>query len=91
MTALLLPLQPAPPPDGGGGPSETAPGPADRVTVPTTFLWPEHDPLFPRDWSDRVGEFFTDVTVTPVDGVGHFVQVEAPQVFADAVAAAAAR
>lgn len=71
--------------------AETTPDPADRVTVPTTFLWPEHDPLFPRDWSDRVGEFFADVTVTPVDGVGHFVPVEAPQVFADAVAAAAAR
>lgn len=70
--------------------AETTPDPADRVTVPTTFLWPEHDPLFPRDWSDRLREFFTEVTVTAVDGVGHFVPVEAPQVFSDAVAAAAA-
>ncbi|GAA4983338.1 alpha/beta hydrolase [Pseudonocardia tropica] len=69
----------------------TTPDPADRVTVPTTFLWPGHDPLFPREWSDRVGEFLTEVTVTPVDGVGHVVPVEAPQVFADAVAAVAAR
>ncbi|WP_224390236.1 alpha/beta fold hydrolase [Pseudonocardia sp. ICBG1293] len=71
--------------------AETAPDPADRITVPTTLLWPEHDPLFPRAWSDRVGEFFAEVTVTAVDGVGHFVPVEAPRVFADAVAAAAAR
>jgi uncharacterized protein YdeI (YjbR/CyaY-like superfamily) len=21
-------------------------------------LWPSHDPLFPRAWSDRIGEFF---------------------------------
>ncbi|MEJ8277595.1 alpha/beta fold hydrolase [Pseudonocardia spirodelae] len=70
--------------------AETVPDPADRIAVPTTFLWPEHDPLFPRDWSDRVGEFFTDVTVTPVDGVGHFVPVEAPDAVAAAVSAATA-
>ncbi|BBG01794.1 MULTISPECIES: alpha/beta fold hydrolase [Pseudonocardia] len=69
--------------------AETAPEPADRISVPTTFLWPEHDPLFPREWSDRVGEFFTDVRVTEVDDAGHFVPVEAPQVFSAAVAAAA--
>ena len=80
---------------GGGAlarsPAETAPAPEDRITVPTTFLWPEHDPLFPREWSDRVDEFFADVTVTGVDGVGHFVPVEAPRAFAAAVAGAAAR
>ena len=27
--------------------AETEPDPADRIAVPTTFLWPEHDPLFP--------------------------------------------
>ena len=59
--------------------------PPQRVTVPTTVLWPEHDPLFPRAWSDRVGEWFADVDLRPVDGVGHFVPVEAPEVFAAAV------
>ena len=68
---------------------ETAPAPAERIAAPTTFLWAEHDPLFPRAWSDRLGSFFSDVTVVPVDGVGHFVPVEAPRAFADAVAAAA--
>ncbi|MBN9738894.1 MULTISPECIES: alpha/beta hydrolase [unclassified Pseudonocardia] len=68
--------------------AETAPTPEERITVPTTFLWPDHDPLFPREWSDRVGEFFTDVTVVPVDGTGHFVPVEAPATFAAAVVAA---
>lgn len=69
--------------------SETTPDPRDRTAVPARVLWPEHDPLFPREWSDRVGEFLADVTVTGVDGVGHFVPVEAPQVFAAAVAEAA--
>ncbi len=69
--------------------AETAPDPADRITVPTTFLWPEHDPLFPRAWSDRLDEFFADVTVVPADGVGHFVPVEDPDTFAGAVRTAA--
>ena len=36
--------------------------PEHRITQPTRVLWPEHDPLFPREWGDRVGEFFADVT-----------------------------
>ncbi|WP_226366900.1 alpha/beta fold hydrolase [Pseudonocardia sp. ICBG162] len=59
--------------------------PDEKITVPTTFLWAEHDPLFPGAWSDRVGEFFAQVTVQPVDGVGHFVPVEAPDTFAGAI------
>ena len=70
--------------------AETAPDPADRITVPTTFVWPEHDPLFPRAWSDRLDEFFADVAVVPASGVGHFVPVEAPDTFAGAVRAATA-
>jgi pimeloyl-ACP methyl ester carboxylesterase len=59
--------------------------PDSRVTVPTTVLWPEFDPLFPRAWSDRLGEWFTDVELRHVDGVGHFSPVEAPDAFAEAV------
>ena len=66
--------------------AERTPDPADRLGVATTFLWPEHDPLFPRAWSDRLDEFFLDVELVPVDGVGHFVPVEAPDVVAGAVA-----
>jgi len=59
--------------------------PAQPITVPTTILWPDHDPLFPREWSDRLGEWFTAFDLRPVAGVGHFVPVEAPEVFAAAV------
>jgi pimeloyl-ACP methyl ester carboxylesterase len=65
--------------------AERAPAPADRMAVPTTILWPEHDPLFPRAWSDRLGEFFGDVRVRHLDGVGHFTPVEAPEAFAAAI------
>ena len=68
--------------------TEQVPDPADRITVPTTVLWPEHDPLFPREWSDRIGEFFAAVTLTGLGGVGHFSPLEAPGAFAAAITAA---
>ena len=67
------------------GLAEQAPAPADRFAAPTTVLWPEHDPLFPPAWSDRLGEFFADVTVRPLPGVGHSAPLEAPEAFADAI------
>lgn len=69
--------------------AEQAPGPADRIAVPSTVLWPEHDPLFPRQWSDRLDEFFTDARLIPLDGAGHFTPLERPEDFAAAVTAAA--
>ncbi|GAY07214.1 alpha/beta fold hydrolase [Pseudonocardia sp. N23] len=69
--------------------AETAP--ATRTDTPITVLWPEFDPLFPRAWSDRIGEWFSSVTLQHVDGVGHFVPVEAPGVFAGAVMRAVRR
>jgi pimeloyl-ACP methyl ester carboxylesterase len=69
--------------------AEKAPAPGDRVAVPTTVLWPEYDPLFPREWSDRIGEFFADARLTWLDGAGHFSPLEAPGEFAAAVVAAA--
>jgi pimeloyl-ACP methyl ester carboxylesterase len=70
------------------GLQERAPDPADRLATPTHVLWPAHDPLFPSAWSDRLGEFFADVTLTPLPGAGHFVPLEAPEEFASAIRAA---
>lgn len=64
---------------------ETPPAPADRIAVPTTVLWPEHDPLFPPAWSDRLGEYFADVTLEHLTGAGHFSPLEAPDAFAAAI------
>jgi pimeloyl-ACP methyl ester carboxylesterase len=71
--------------------AEVEPPPERRIAVPTTVLWPEHDPLFPRAWSDRLDRFFSDVEMRPVDGVGHFMPLEGTKALADAVLAAAAR
>ena len=64
---------------------ERAPDPGDRLAVPTTVLWPEHDPLFPHEWSDRLDDFFSAAELRHLDGVGHFVPLEAAPQFAAAV------
>jgi pimeloyl-ACP methyl ester carboxylesterase len=52
---------------------------------------PAHDPLFPPEWSDRIGEFFADATLTFLDQAGHFTPREAAGDFAAAVTAAVTR
>jgi len=67
---------------------ETTPTAEDRISVPTTVLWPDQDPLFPRAWSDRLDDYFSDATLRFVDGVGHFAPLEYPDEFAAAIVAA---
>jgi pimeloyl-ACP methyl ester carboxylesterase len=68
--------------------AERAPAPEDRIPLPTTVLWPGHDPLFPAQWSDRIDEFFSAATLTPLPDSGHFSPLEAPAAFAGAISAA---
>jgi pimeloyl-ACP methyl ester carboxylesterase len=70
--------------------AETPPEPGRRLPTPTRVLWPAHDPLFPRAWGDRLGEFFADVAVTDLPASGHFVPLEAPEAFAAAITGALA-
>jgi pimeloyl-ACP methyl ester carboxylesterase len=65
--------------------AEQVPTPQGRIAAPTRVLWPEHDPLFPREWGDRLDEFFADVTITDMPGTGHFSPLEAPEAFAAAI------
>jgi pimeloyl-ACP methyl ester carboxylesterase len=65
--------------------SEQIPDPADRIQTPTRVLWPEHDPLFPREWADRIGDFFANARLTDLPGAGHFSPLEAPRAFAEAI------
>jgi pimeloyl-ACP methyl ester carboxylesterase len=69
--------------------TERAPQAAERISVPTTVLWPEHEPLFPRAWSDRLDDFFTDIRLVHMDAVGHFTPLECPREFAAALGSAA--
>jgi pimeloyl-ACP methyl ester carboxylesterase len=65
--------------------AETTPEPADRLATPAVVLWPEHDPLFPREWSDRLDLFFSHARLRFVDGAGHYAPLEYPEVLADEV------
>jgi pimeloyl-ACP methyl ester carboxylesterase len=68
--------------------AERAPAREDRSAVPTTVLWPTEDPLFPVAWADRLDAFFARVELRVLDGVGHFVPLEAPDAVAAAIRAA---
>jgi len=65
--------------------AESAPAPEERVAVPTTVLWGEHEPLFPPAWADRLDLFFAQVEVRILPGIGHFSPLEAPDAVAQAV------
>jgi pimeloyl-ACP methyl ester carboxylesterase len=65
--------------------AEQAPAPGGRVHVPTAVLWPGHDPLFPAEWSDRLGEFFDQVRLRTLPSSGHFSPLEAPGAFAEEI------
>ena len=69
--------------------AERPPAPESRIAIPTTVLWPEHDPLFPPAWGDRIDAYFSAADVQPLSGVGHFSPLEAPERFAAAIRAAA--
>jgi pimeloyl-ACP methyl ester carboxylesterase len=67
--------------------TENPPAPEDRIAASTVVLWPEHDPLFPLEWSDRIDEFFAQARLRPVPDVGHFAPLEFPGVIAEEVLA----
>ena len=48
------------------------------IEVPTCVRWAEHDPLFPYEWTDRLGETFTALDLAPFPDVGHFPHREDP-------------
>ncbi len=65
--------------------TELPPERAIKIHAPTDVLWPGHDPLFPLQWADRLGHYFTDVRLHIADGAGHFTPLESPEHFAQLV------
>lgn len=49
------------------------------IKTPTTVLWGDSDPILPFAWSDRLTEFFPNLTLKKMEGVGHFMMREAPE------------
>ncbi|MGA7926831.1 MAG: alpha/beta hydrolase [Candidatus Sulfotelmatobacter sp.] len=56
------------------------------IDLPTCVRWPEHDPLCPYAWTDRLRETFSNLDLAPFPGVGHFPHRENPDRAAEEVA-----
>lgn len=50
-----------------------------KITAPTRVLWGRHDPIIKFEWSDRLGDYFTDIEVSAAENSGHFVHWEEPE------------
>lgn len=60
---------------------------ADHAVIgqPARILWGALDPVMRVEWSDRLAEYFADHTLQVLDGVGHFVPLEARDAFTDSI------
>jgi pimeloyl-ACP methyl ester carboxylesterase len=65
--------------------AESSPRRGPLITTPTHVLWGDRDPLFPPKWADRLGEYFTAVTVHFSPGTGHFTPLERADEFAELI------
>lgn len=48
------------------------------IAVPTHVLWGRHDPVLQFAWTDRLGEFFSRLTLECAEDAGHYVHFETP-------------
>ncbi|MFN8829817.1 MAG: alpha/beta fold hydrolase, partial [Labrys sp. (in: a-proteobacteria)] len=63
---------------------------ARSITVPVRLVWGVNDPFFPgRMMAKRVAETFPNWKMRLESGVGHFPQIEIPDIVADEIRAAA--
>jgi pimeloyl-ACP methyl ester carboxylesterase len=51
----------------------------EPIETPTTVLWGDSDSILPYEWSDNLPQFFTNLTLKKVEGVGHFMMREDPE------------
>ena len=52
--------------------------PPPPILIPTRIFWGAHDPLLRQDWTDRLGEYFSDLELDFAPDAGHFVHYETP-------------
>ncbi len=49
-----------------------------KIAVPTYVYWGGKDPVLRAEWTDRLDDYFTHVTVEIAEDAGHFVHYETP-------------
>lgn len=60
--------------------------PNDKVIAKETLvIWGEEDPCVPIRWSDRLGEYFSNLTLVRAPGCGHYVMREDPNLVHDKI------
>jgi pimeloyl-ACP methyl ester carboxylesterase len=57
-----------------------------KIYVPTLVLWGDSDAVLPLAWSDKLGDFFPDLTFRQVPQAGHFMMREKPDLVNQAIA-----
>jgi pimeloyl-ACP methyl ester carboxylesterase len=65
--------------------TELPPERAIKIHAPTDVLWPQQDPLFPTEWSDRLADYFLDVRLHFAHNAGHFTPLECPELLAELI------
>jgi pimeloyl-ACP methyl ester carboxylesterase len=56
------------------------------IATPTCIRWAQYDPLFPYEWTDRLGETFAEFDLARFPDVGHFPHREDPDRAASEIA-----
>lgn len=54
-------------------------------SLPTLIVWADTDPIFTGKYRKRLEASFPNHTTTVLQGVGHFLQSDAPAEFSDAI------
>jgi len=49
------------------------------IDVPTLILWGDKDPILKFEWSDNLGQSFTNYELKKIEGAGHFMHREMPE------------
>ncbi len=58
-----------------------------RIQHATVVLWSDRDPVSPLEWSENLVDTFSDLDLSVLRGIGHFIPIEAPAAVIDAVSA----
>lgn len=62
-----------------------------RITTPVTMIWGESDSITPTSQARHLRELISDAKLIMIPKAGHIPQIEEPQLFAGALAAALSR
>jgi pimeloyl-ACP methyl ester carboxylesterase len=55
------------------------------ISQKTKVLWGKEDPVMLAAWSDKLEDYFSDISLKKLPGIGHFVPFEAPVEVIEAV------